>query len=95
MQTTLNQISPPLAIGLIVFGLIIILLVVVLIRRRRAANQAPPIPEIPPATTIDYTAVPLEEPQSWQDRLRNLSLAAKISSCSFQSYFVWELAYSY
>lgn len=78
MQTTLNQISPPLAIGLIVFGLIIILLVVVLIRRRRAANQAPPIPEIPPATTIDYTAVPLEEPQSWQDRLRNLSLAAKI-----------------
>lgn len=78
MQTTLNQISPPLAIGLIVFGLIIILLVVVLIRRRRAANQAPPIPEIPPAATIDYTAVPLEEPQSWQDRLRSLSLAAKI-----------------
>ncbi|WP_322488119.1 SH3 domain-containing protein [Chloroflexus sp.] len=78
MQTTLNQISPPLAIGLIVLGLVIILLVVVLIRRRRAANQAPPIPEIPSATTIDYTAVPLEEPQSWQDRLRSLSLAAKI-----------------
>ncbi|WP_322511305.1 SH3 domain-containing protein [Chloroflexus sp.] len=78
MQTTLDQISPPLAIGLIVLGLVIILLVVILIRRRRAANQPPSITEAPPATSIDYTALPLEEPQSWQDRLRNLSLAAKI-----------------
>lgn len=78
MQTTLNQIPTPLAIGLIILGLIIILLVVILIRRRRSAQQSAPELELPPATPIDYTAVPLEEPQSWQDRLRNLSLAAKI-----------------
>ncbi len=77
MQTTLNQIPTPLAIGLIVLGIVIILLVVLIVRRRRA-SQAPPTPEIPPPTTIDYTAIPLEEPQSWQDRLRNLSLAAKL-----------------
>jgi flagellar FliL protein len=78
MQTILNQISPPIAIGLIIVGLIIILLVVILIRRRRAAQPSIQLPPAPPATSIDYTAVPLEEPQSWQDRLRNLSLAAKI-----------------
>lgn len=78
MQTILNQISPPIAIGLIIVGLIIILLVVILIRRRRAAQPSIQHPPAPPATSIDYTAVPLEEPQSWQDRLRNLSLAAKI-----------------
>ncbi|ACL23895.1 SH3 domain-containing protein [Chloroflexus aggregans] len=78
MQTILNQISPPIAIGLIIVGLIIILLVVILIRRRRAAQPGIQLPPALPATSIDYTAVPLEEPQSWQDRLRNLSLAAKI-----------------
>ncbi len=77
MQTTLNQIPTPLAIGLIVLGIVIILLVVLIVRRRRASQAPPPVPEIPP-TTIDYTAIPLEEPQSWQDRLRNLSLAAKL-----------------
>ena len=77
MQTTLNQIPTPLAIGLIILGIVIILLVVLIIRRRRASQAPPPMPEIPP-TTIDYTAIPLEEPQSWQDRLRNLSLAAKL-----------------
>jgi SH3-like domain-containing protein len=77
MQTTLNQIPTPLAIGLIILGIVIILLVVLIIRRRRASQAPPPVPEIPP-TTIDYTAIPLEEPQSWQDRLRNLSLAAKL-----------------
>ncbi len=76
MQTTLNQIPTPLAIGLIVLGIVIILLVVLIVRRR-TSQAPPPIPEIPP-TTIDYTAIPLEEPQSWQDRLRNLSLAAKL-----------------
>jgi flagellar FliL protein len=76
MQTTLNQIPTPLAIGLIVLGIVIILLVVLIVRRR-ASQAPPPVPEIPP-TTIDYTAIPLEEPQSWQDRLRNLSLAAKL-----------------
>ncbi|WP_298816393.1 SH3 domain-containing protein [Chloroflexus sp.] len=78
MQTTLSQISLPIAISLIFLGIVIIVLVVILIRRRQAANQAPPTPEIPPATTIDYTAIPLEEPESWQDRLRNLSLAARV-----------------
>ncbi len=78
MQTTLNQIPTPLAIGLIVLGIVIILLVVLIVRRRRASQAPPPTPEIPPPTTIDYTAIPLEEPQSWQDRLRNLSLAAKL-----------------
>lgn len=77
MQTTLNQIPTPLAIGLIILGVVIILLVVLIVRRRRASQEPPPVPEIPP-TTIDYTAIPLEEPQSWQDRLRNLSLAAKL-----------------
>jgi flagellar FliL protein len=77
MQTTLNQIPTPLAIGLIILGVVIILLVVLIVRRRRASQAPPPVPEIPP-TTIDYTAIPLEEPQSWQDRLRNLSLAAKL-----------------
>ncbi len=78
MQTTLNQIPTPLAIGLIILGIVIILLVVLIVRRRRASQAPPPMPEIPPPTTIDYTAIPLEEPQSWQDRLRNLSLAAKL-----------------
>ncbi len=78
MQTTLNQIPTPLAIGLIVLGIVIILLVVLIVRRRRTSQAPPPTPEIPPPTTIDYTAIPLEEPQSWQDRLRNLSLAAKL-----------------
>jgi len=77
MQTTLSQIPTPLAIGLIILGIVIILLVVLIVRRRRASQAPPPVPEIPP-TTIDYTAIPLEEPQSWQDRLRNLSLAAKL-----------------
>lgn len=77
MQTTLNQIPTPLAIGLIILGIVIILLVVLIVRRR-ASQALPPAPETPPPTKIDYTAIPLEEPQSWQDRLRNLSLAAKI-----------------
>ncbi|MDN5273955.1 SH3 domain-containing protein [Chloroflexus sp. MS-CIW-1] len=78
MQTTLNQIPTPLAIGLIILGIVIILLVVLIVRRRRASQALPPAPETPPPTKIDYTAIPLEEPQSWQDRLRNLSLAAKL-----------------
>ncbi len=79
MQTMLNEISPPLAIGLILAGMLIIALIAIAIRRRRqASEQSPVLPEIPPATTIDYTAGSYEEPQTWQDRLRNLSLAAKI-----------------
>ncbi|MEF3275861.1 MAG: SH3 domain-containing protein [Chloroflexus sp.] len=77
MQTILSQISPTIAIVLIVIGLSIIALVVI-IYRRQAANKQPTLPEIPPATSIDYTAIPLEEPLSLQDRLKNLSLAAKI-----------------
>lgn len=79
MQDLLNQLSTPVAIGLLVVGLVVLVLVVLLARRRR--RQAPP--EDAGASSlgsaIDYTALPLdEEPQGWRDRFNRLPLAGRI-----------------
>jgi SH3-like domain-containing protein len=67
----------------IVFALLGVLLVAgagaaafVIIRQRQAQDADLPPPEI--GELVDYTSLPEEEPQTWQDRLRNLSLPAKI-----------------
>lgn len=79
MQDLLSQLSPPIAIAIIVAGVLALVGVVLLARRRR--RQAPP----DEASTgglggpIDYTSLPLnEEPQSFRDRFNNLSVAGKL-----------------
>lgn len=80
MQDLLSQLDPPLAIGLIVIGLLALVAVVILARRRRRQVE-PEEPEGAPSNLgglIDYTTLQDDEPQSWRDRFNNLSLAGKI-----------------
>jgi flagellar FliL protein len=80
MQDLLSQLDPPLAIGLIIIGLLALVAVVFLARRRRRQAE-PEETESTPSSLggmIDYTTLQDEEPQSWRDRFNNLSLAGKI-----------------
>lgn len=65
-------------------GIVAVLLAVVALggigylvyRQRRSANMDLPPPDI--GELVDYTSEPLEEPQTWQDRLKQLSLPGRI-----------------
>ncbi|NWG18802.1 MAG: SH3 domain-containing protein [Chloroflexi bacterium] len=64
-------------IALLVGALVIVVVVFILLRRRRAASQeALPLPELGEA--IDYTSLPIEEPQSLGDRFRAAPPAVKL-----------------
>ncbi|NJO83493.1 MAG: SH3 domain-containing protein, partial [Blastochloris sp.] len=79
MQDLLSQLSTPLAIALIIAGILALVGVVFLARRRR--RQAPPDETVVGGVggPIDYTSIPLdEEPQSFRERFNNLSVAGKV-----------------
>ena len=62
---------------LIVFGAIVVaVIVVVIMRRRRAEAEVIPPPEL--SQPIDYTSLPVEEPTSFGDRVRNAPMATKL-----------------
>jgi len=78
MQALLNQLSPEIAIAIIVVGFLFLIGVVFLARRRRRA-PAEDGGQTDVVSPIDYTAIPLDEgPQSFRDRFNNLSLAGKL-----------------
>jgi flagellar FliL protein len=79
MDALLNQLSTPLAIGLVVLGVIILVGVIFFARRLRQPPQ--PDEGAPPPTSgpIDYTSLPIEEePQNWRERFAQLSLPGRI-----------------
>ncbi len=80
MQDLLSQLDPPLAIGLIIIGLLALVAVVFLARRRRRQVEPDESESVPSnlGGMVDYTTLQDEEPQSWRDRFNNLSLAGKI-----------------
>jgi flagellar FliL protein len=62
---------------LIVFGAVVVgAIVVMIMRRRRAEAEVIPPPEL--SQPIDYTSLPVEEPTSFGDRVRNAPMATKL-----------------
>ncbi len=67
----------PLIIVIIVLVLVLLIAIPVLIRRRRAgADEVLPPPEL--GQQVDYTSLPYEEPTGLADRIRRLSIGAKM-----------------
>ncbi|GAB4204149.1 MAG: SH3 domain-containing protein [Roseiflexaceae bacterium] len=66
-----------LLIGLILVGAVVVGgIAFVIIRNRRAGADVMPPPEI--SQPIDYTSLPIEEPTTFGDRLRNMPTATKL-----------------
>jgi flagellar FliL protein len=82
MQDLLKNIPAPIAIILIVAGVLALVVVVILTRRlRRRQPSADNSMGVSPGLSgqVDYTSLPLDdEPSDWRDRFANLSLASKI-----------------
>jgi hypothetical protein len=85
MQDLLSQLSPPIAIGLIVVGAIALAIVVLLVRRLRQRQEPDETPIDVPAIgggsvgPIDYTSLPIDdEPTNWRERFARLTLPQKI-----------------
>jgi hypothetical protein len=82
MQEVLSSLKPPIAIILIVAGVIALVIVALLARRLRRRQTS--LDDSMSASTglsgpVDYTALPLDDdPAGWRERFANLSLAGKI-----------------
>jgi flagellar FliL protein len=74
----LEALLSPAGIAILLVVLVALIGFVVLRRRRAQNNDAtpPPPPEI--GQTIDYTSLPVEEPQTLGDRFRSMSPAGKL-----------------
>lgn len=75
-RAMLDALQNPIVIAVVVLVLLALIAIPVLIRRRAARNDVQPPPELGPA--LDYTSMPVQEQQTFGERLRAAPAGVKL-----------------